>query len=182
MRWGVPFNIDVWTGLPCWIFYPHVPWKLKNMDVISVTADTSNQMFVVMFIEDLWAVMPAIRFSQYTCDTVYEEIWKVPKIECSISLVPIVTSLLNFDNSCFLVLYTNTRGCQSTTDIALGISMTSKYGGTTDHHLFILLSHDFWHNNVNIAVTIPSLILRWVIVQGLFGWLNSSIYVVLTIF
>lgn len=50
--------------------------------------------------------------------------------------------------------------CYSTSDICMGISLTLRYGGTTYHYLYILVSHDFWHMDVHIQI-LYNLNLAW---------------------
>lgn len=40
-------------------------------------------------------------------------------------------------------------------NIGLGISIISKYSGTTYHYLYILLSYDFWHTSISCNYFLP---------------------------
>lgn len=64
------------------------------------------------------------------------------------SNVSSIWNLLPCPIQTLISIYTDTLNVNTQFDIGLNISMTTRYGGATNHYLYIQLSHDFWYVSV----------------------------------
>lgn len=158
----------VLTGAPWWIFGSHMPWKLKNLFcmclilfVLNMNGIGANVMFASrvwsrtlrtsdwLLLSQGWPEMPSLLYSWYTCHTGDRRILTIQTISVTEWPLnkPTPFHILFEPDSRHIAIYRlleihNLTKCHMSTHVCLGISITSRYSGTTYHYIYILISWD----------------------------------------